>query len=92
LPVLISDRTPFLDLERWNAGWSLPLDVKSAYVDAIEALSKFDPATRLRLRQGARELAVQVVQESDAVSRSRAMIWQALTSDDAKRRSHDRRT
>ena len=42
--------------------------------------------------QGARELAVQVVQESDAVSRSRAMIWQALTSDDAKRRSHDRRT
>ncbi|SEF02921.1 Glycosyltransferase involved in cell wall bisynthesis [Rhizobiales bacterium GAS188] len=78
VPVLISDRTPFLDLERKSAGWSLPLDTKWAYVAAIDAFAALDRTGRARLAQGARGLAEQVVNESDAVSKSRAMIWQAL--------------
>ncbi|SDR64019.1 Glycosyltransferase involved in cell wall bisynthesis [Rhizobiales bacterium GAS113] len=78
VPVLISDRTPFLDLERKSAGWSLPLDAKRAYVAAVEAFAGLDHAGRVRLERGARCLAEQVVNESDAVSKSRAMIWQAL--------------
>jgi glycosyltransferase involved in cell wall biosynthesis len=78
VPVLISDRTPFLDLERKSAGWSLPLDAKRAYVAAIEAFAGLDRPGRMMLGRGARSLAEQVVNESDAVSKSRAMIWQAL--------------
>ena len=85
VPVLISDRTPFLDLERKGAGWSLPLNAKDAYVAAIDTFAGLQGATRARLEQGARSLAEQVIRESDAVSKSRAMIWRVLESDAANR-------
>ncbi|SEF14514.1 Glycosyltransferase involved in cell wall bisynthesis [Rhizobiales bacterium GAS191] len=88
VPVLISDRTPFLDLELKRAGWSLPLDARGAYVAAIDAFAGFDRAGRARLEQGARSLAEQVVKESDAVSRSRAMIRRAFRSDAASHGLH----
>jgi glycosyltransferase involved in cell wall biosynthesis len=38
VPVLISDRSPWTDVESCHAGWSLPLSNPSAFVDKLEAI------------------------------------------------------
>jgi len=43
LPVLISDQTPWTDLEPHGAGWSVPLDSTTAFVKVIEAASRVLP-------------------------------------------------
>ena len=35
-PVLISDQTPWLNLTQFNAGWSLPLNKKQAFISVLE--------------------------------------------------------
>ena len=44
VPVLISDQTPWSDVETHEVGWSLPLSSMSAFGMAIEALSARLPA------------------------------------------------
>ncbi len=74
LPVLISDQTPWRDLERREAGWSLPLDQQNLFVHAIDNLRKMGAIDRNRLRRGARQLAQAFVAESDAVGQTRKML------------------
>jgi glycosyltransferase involved in cell wall biosynthesis len=78
VPVLISDQTPWHDLEKKDAGWDLPLDDTQRFSRAIDSFSKLDFAARVHLARGARALAEKWVKESDAVDRNRAMLRQAL--------------
>jgi len=39
MPVLISDRTPWVDLEEAKVGWAIPLDNLQKYVDVIHEVS-----------------------------------------------------
>jgi glycosyltransferase involved in cell wall biosynthesis len=41
-PVLISDQTPWQDLEEKNAGWAIPLANKEKWVEIIESISNMD--------------------------------------------------
>ncbi len=77
-PVLISDQTPFQDLEGLGAGWSLPLADASAFARAIEELARMTPTVRNRQRQVARRLAERAVGESNAVAANRCMFENAL--------------
>jgi glycosyltransferase involved in cell wall biosynthesis len=77
-PVLISDQTPWLELERADAGWSLPLGAPQSFVGAIEALANTSDTRRRELRQGARAFAERIVQEGDAVSATRDLFLQAI--------------
>ena len=43
VPVLISDQTPWTDLEAHGAGWSFALDSPMAFAQAIEAVSRMQP-------------------------------------------------
>ena len=43
-PVLISDQTPWLNLEKEKAGWALPLNNASAFVEKIEVAVAWDQA------------------------------------------------
>jgi glycosyltransferase involved in cell wall biosynthesis len=79
VPVLISDRTPWRDLQARHAGWSLPLDPPDAFVAAIERYARSDVAERRLLRKGARMLAEHAVASSDAVARSRDMLRAAMS-------------
>jgi glycosyltransferase involved in cell wall biosynthesis len=50
-PVLISDQTPWLNLTRFNAGWDLPLNEPTAFINAIEKAAawnqqEFDEAAK----------------------------------------------
>jgi glycosyltransferase involved in cell wall biosynthesis len=78
LPVLLSDQTPWLDLEENRAGWSLPLDDPKAFARALATLREMDPAARKTLAHGARAMAERAVVGSDAVARSRAMLNAAI--------------
>lgn len=79
LPVLISDQTPWRDLERIGAGWSLPLANPDRFAAAIDRLGTLGPTERTALRRAARALAEARLQESDALARSRAMLIKALS-------------
>ena len=78
LPVLISDQTPWRELERIGAGWSLPLADPDRFSAAIDRMAALGPAERIALRRAARALAESSLQESDAAARMRAMLNRAL--------------
>lgn len=46
VPVLISDQTPWADLEAHGAGWNCPLSSEAAFGAAIEAASRMTPEQR----------------------------------------------
>jgi hypothetical protein len=72
--VLISDATPWRDLERQAAGWDLPLGEAKSFAAAIEAFARMDHIARERLRHGARALAENWVEKSDAVGSTKRML------------------
>ena len=78
LPVLISDQTPWRELEQIGAGWSLSLADPDRFAAAIDRMAALGPGERIALRRGARALAESSLQESDAVARMRAMLNRAL--------------
>ena len=65
LPVLISDQTPWRELERIGAGWSLPLANPDRFAATIDRLATLGPSERIALRQAARSLAESNIQESE---------------------------
>jgi glycosyltransferase involved in cell wall biosynthesis len=81
VPVLISDATPWRDLERQVAGWDLPLSDPRKFVGAIEAFAVLDEAQRTHLRCGARSMAEGHVKSSDAVRMTRAMLGALIESE-----------
>jgi glycosyltransferase involved in cell wall biosynthesis len=82
VPVLLSDRTPWLKLEDNDAGWSVSLDHPSRFVEIIVEFARMSSEQRARLSFGARRLAKQSVLASDAVARNRRMLNAALSSID----------
>jgi glycosyltransferase involved in cell wall biosynthesis len=44
VPVLISDKSPWTDVEESNAGWSLPLSQPEAFVEKLRMIYEMDDA------------------------------------------------
>jgi glycosyltransferase involved in cell wall biosynthesis len=80
LPALISDRTPFRDLEGEGAGWSLPLDELGRFAEAIDAMAAMSEEERRRRRHAARRLAERTIEDNDAVTSNRAMLAHLLAA------------
>lgn len=78
VPALISDRTPWKNLQARRAGWSLSLDDPAAFAAAIEAYARMPLAERALLRAGARALAEKSVAASDAVAATRRMLSRVI--------------
>lgn len=57
LPVLVSDQTPWRDLERQRLGWDVSLDVPDGFVRALEVAAKFDNVQWEQMRQCCRQFA-----------------------------------
>jgi glycosyltransferase involved in cell wall biosynthesis len=81
LPVLISDRTPWLDLEARGAGWALPLGQVELFVAVIEAVANMDEAARHALARGARAYADQIASSSGVVEANRRLFFSLLDPD-----------
>jgi len=52
-PVIISDQTPWKDIEQYGAGYALPLTNIQAFVDAIEKMGNMDEAQFSDMRKKA---------------------------------------
>lgn len=79
-PVLISDKTPWRNLEARAAGWDLPLAEPSAFARAIETFAALDPAAHARLEAGARAAAEHWTRDSGAIAATRAILLHAANT------------
>lgn len=78
-PVLISDRTPWRSLQDKGAGWDLPLDRPTGFVEAIEQLARCSGNARKSMRARSRRLAEERFVELQAAQRNRDIIQYAMT-------------
>ncbi|MFC1531369.1 glycosyltransferase [Gemmatimonadota bacterium] len=79
-PALISDQTPWRDLETAGVGWVLPLEDLGPYSAAIESYASLSATERADYRQRAFQYAVQVTQGGQVVDANRALFRYALSS------------
>ena len=77
-PVVISDRTPWHDLETAGAGWDLPLESPERFTEVLQRLVDMDQAAMARLRAGARYHAESVEREDWRVEANRQLFDKVL--------------
>lgn len=78
VPVLVSDRTPWRDLDAAGVGWVRPLDDHRPFVEAIEGFAALGPDARAAMRHRAHEYAARVAASSEARDANRRMFMRAL--------------
>lgn len=78
LPVLLSDRTPWRNLQEREAGWDLPLDEPDAFGAALAQMAAASPKERMQMRRGARKLAATAAATADAARSTREMFRTVL--------------
>lgn len=78
LPVLISDQTPWRDLEAQGIGWDLPLDDKAAFVKAIEQAHAMSAEEYAEFRERVLAWAKQKFENPEAIEANKAMFEYAL--------------
>ena len=72
-PVLISDLTPWRNLEERNAGWDIPLDQKERYWKALEQLISMDQEQYNHWSANARSLAQYYVEQAGFLNKYQAL-------------------
>lgn len=77
-PVLISDCTPWRNLEDRSVGWDLPLEEPEAFKRVLHRMVEMDEGEFNRLSRRAREFALQIGSESSAVEKNRELFIAAL--------------
>ncbi|MBI5706393.1 MAG: glycosyltransferase family 4 protein [Armatimonadetes bacterium] len=70
-PVLLSDRTPWRDLQAEGVGWDLPLDRPEAFEAALQSVLDLDDAGWRALSKRARSYAERICTDPQPVQRAR---------------------
>lgn len=65
-PALLSDQTPWRNLEESGAGWDLPLAKPAAFVDALRGIDALDDRARAALRASTRHYGEAVAADPEA--------------------------
>lgn len=78
VPVLLSDRTPWRDLDAAGVGWVRTLDDHQPFVEAIERLAEMPPDARMAMRGRAHAYAAKVAVSSEARDANRRLFLAAL--------------
>jgi glycosyltransferase involved in cell wall biosynthesis len=81
IPVLISNKTPWKDLESANVGWIVQLEKADIYVDVIESYADLSPPERRTIRNAARRYA-NCVANSSAVRQANRTLFDGLSDSD----------
>lgn len=79
-PVLISDQTPWRNLEDDGLGWDLPLDDVAKYSNVIEQLARIDVAERNNKRLGRIEKVRERLRAHDIISANKELFSLLLRS------------
>jgi len=78
VPVLVSDQTPWLDLDAANAGWVRSLGNPQAFVDVLHLLHAMPPPDRTAMRRGAHEYARRATSDPAITTANRELFMRAL--------------
>jgi glycosyltransferase involved in cell wall biosynthesis len=78
VPALISDQTPWRNLEAKQAGWDLPLSSPDAFLAKLEYFAALPAEQRALWREGARDCARAYVEKSGAVEATSRMLHEAM--------------
>lgn len=84
VPVLISDKTPWVDLRVKGLGWDLPLDNKEAFIAAIHELSELSLEGRAVMRETCRKFALDLSSNFDAVQSNRILFNRVISRLDVR--------
>lgn len=66
LPLIISNETPFINLQDQNVGWDIPLKNKELYIKVIAELLKYDSNDIYTIKKGIYDFLQQYVKNNDA--------------------------
>ncbi|MDQ1637027.1 MAG: hypothetical protein QOF62_366 [Pyrinomonadaceae bacterium] len=72
-PLMISDKTPWRELEQKGAGWDLPLDNESAWQHAIEKAIAMDQPTYDVMSLAARQLSLDWLSQMNTIEQNHAL-------------------
>jgi glycosyltransferase involved in cell wall biosynthesis len=78
VPILISDQTPWKQLEEQGIGWDLALEDEQQYVGVLESLAKLSPDAHEEFGVRCREFAARHVHDPVAIAANRRMFLEAL--------------
>lgn len=73
-PVLISDRTPWRDLETLGVGWDLPLEEPQRFRTVLQQCVDMDAETHRALSQRAQQFGIQCSTDPAVVEQNRNML------------------
>jgi len=72
-PVLISDQTPWRNLEKENAGWDLPLQSQEVFVKTIEKVAGMNEAEFSKWSEGAKVLGEKYASDEKLVGENKKL-------------------
>lgn len=81
-PVLISDQTPWRDLERQGVGWDLPLDQPERFTAVLQRCVEMGAEEREQLRRQTQEYALRFCLSHPGAEAHRQLFLKALISGD----------
>jgi glycosyltransferase involved in cell wall biosynthesis len=77
-PVLLSDQTPWRQLQAHGVGWDLPLADEKAFIDAIESCIPLDATGFAELARRARAFGLSRALDGNVLEQNRAMFRRGL--------------
>jgi glycosyltransferase involved in cell wall biosynthesis len=80
VPILVSDQTPWRELQNRGLGWDIPLNQPENFVKAIEAAAQFSGMQRRQMKLYCLDFARQKADDPSALKLNRALFVQALAS------------
>lgn len=80
LPVLISDQTPWRDLESKGIGWDLALTDEAGFVRQIERFANLTLCQRQEMSGRAAALARSLSEDSDVLARNKALFLDSIAN------------
>lgn len=76
-PVLLSDQTPWQDLEEHNAGWVVPLSKPEEFRKIIETLAQYSQEELSKFFTGAARYAYEKLDDQEVIEQNRALFYGA---------------
>jgi len=73
LPVLLSDQTPWLDLERHGVGWAFPLSDIKVFSTTIDLVASLPTNELLTAKRKAMDFAATQIEDSDTIEANRQL-------------------
>jgi len=79
-PVLISDQTPWRDLEEKGVGWDLPLSKPEMFRQVLQRYVDMNDEEYVKWSEKAQSYGLQVTKDNGVVEQNRELFYQASES------------